>query len=399
MRIHAALLGLVIGTTTASCAFLLDFDELKSETGTPTGGTGGNDAGDSGAEVPLDQFAQRYAEALCKRLDRCLGPIAQVALGEDPCVDYFTKALGQSIFASLGELPAERFLYHPELVPACLSAVENADCDSLFPIPIECDAATEGIVAEGGDCTHPAECQRGFFCQSTSSCPGKCTKRPGQGEACASGTCLEGLQCDKLIGSGGAVSEVCLAPVAQELADCEGAAFASCRADMRCLGAEGATPGKCHKIESLFAVGIGIACNWAAPLCGKDLHCALDGAADGGDLFGGHCETTVSAGATCRLALPDMCPKGQYCNVPAGIQGVCEDLPVDGENCTRYSLKAVCAAGHRCVGRDEDAPDVTPGKCAALTALGYACKGDEGCYSGFCNNGKCAPPNYCVPVK
>ncbi len=33
MRWHAALLGLFVGTATASCSFLLDFDELQKEQG------------------------------------------------------------------------------------------------------------------------------------------------------------------------------------------------------------------------------------------------------------------------------------------------------------------------------------------------------------------------------
>ena len=56
MRWHTALLGLVVGTTTASCAFLLDFDELQK--------------GEEAQNVALADLTKGFDQAMCQRFQR-----------------------------------------------------------------------------------------------------------------------------------------------------------------------------------------------------------------------------------------------------------------------------------------------------------------------------------------
>ncbi len=377
MRLHVALLSLVLAAGPAACAFILDFDEVQ-----------GGDA-DASTSLPFSELPAQYAGALCKRVDRCFGALAKAALGDEVCVEYFGKVLGQSVFSSLGDLDPDRFVYHPARGPACISAIENADCDVLFPSVAECDSALEGFVADGGECAHPVECAAGLYCDvSAGTCPGTCLPRLTAGELCETGVCAKGLQCEAVT-EGANVVEKCLAPVSAS-ASC-GDEHPSCRVDMFCLGELG-NPKQCYPIGGLFTVGEDLGCNWReGPLCGPGLHCALTGLAN----LDGKCVAPAAANAECSFALPDMCPSGQYCDAIPGFPGSCVPLPVAGEACTQYALKALCKKGHRCLDRGET-PAVEPGTCFGIVGLTDACNQDAVCYSGRCDDNSCVPPNFCA---
>jgi hypothetical protein len=385
MRIRSALFGLMMATATASCAFLLDFDQLQAGGGIDGG------AGAAGAtSVPLDQLATSYADALCTRIDRCVGAVSPVIFGEEDCRDYLSKTLGQSTFAGLEALPAEKFEYHGEKVPACLDAVRNADCDVLFAFPLACEEAINGLVTQGGDCTHPAECSRGLYCSvPTGNCPGTCQPKPAEGETCANGACLEGLQCDD-------VSQKCVTPAGSGQ-PCEGGSKPRCRLDMTCMSKDATTPGTCRENDTLYTLGTGLGCNWTkGGLCEKGQFCALESVVkvQAGD-FSGTCVGETAGNDPCTLSLPDSCAPGFYCRVTVGIGGNCTPLPTPGEPCALNALKGLCVKGSRCLGRDESNPALTPGTCTAIAGLTYGCPESEACYSGHCENGTCAPPNYC----
>jgi len=390
MRIRSALFGLMMATATASCAFLLDFDELQAGDGTVV------DGGAGAPSVPLDQLAVSYADALCDRLDRCLGAISKFAVGEEDCRDYLTKTLGQSELAELDTLPPEKFEYHGDKTPACLDAIRNADCDIFFPIPEACEEAIKGLVGNGGECTHPAECMRGLYCSvPTGKCPGTCQPKPGSGEGCVNGACAEGLQCES-------VSQTCLSP-AGEGAACEGGSKPRCRADMTCLGKDSNVPGACRENSTLYTLGNGVGCDWKkGGLCQQGQYCQLESFAKVavGDLSG-TCVGETAANAPCTMSLPDSCTAGYYCKIDdlsVDITGTCTKLPGPGEPCVINSFKAQCAQGSRCLGRNETNPTLQPGTCTALAGLTYACPDNNlACYSGYCDNGICAPPNYCSP--
>ncbi len=91
------------------------------------------------------------------------------------------------------------------------------------------------------------------------------------------------------------------------------------------------------------------------------------------------------SGGGCTLAVPDMCPSGEYCQLGAPSQ--CTALPKNGEPCAGgLILKPNCQAYNRCVN----------GTCRAMGINGNTCVDDKECYSGFCDSaagGFCAPPH------
>jgi hypothetical protein len=93
------------------------------------------------------------------------------------------------------------------------------------------------------------------------------------------------------------------------------------------------------------------------------------------------CQSAAASGGTCALAIPDMCPPGEYCGAKN-----CTPLPQNGEPCaTGIIFKPTCKAYNRCVN----------GTCRAMGANGNTCVDHKECYSGFCDSaagGFCAPP-------
>jgi hypothetical protein len=103
----------------------------------------------------------------------------------------------------------------------------------------------------------------------------------------------------------------------------------------------------------------------------------------------------AAQGDTCRLALPEQCPDGQYCPVDYNglARGVstatCRALPVPGEPCAYRPLLgtilAQCAPYARC----------DNGRCNALGEVGAFCDDDEQCYTGYCASFQCARSHTC----
>jgi hypothetical protein len=381
MRIRPALLGLFLATATTSCSFLLDFNELEG-----TGGSGG------GSSIALLDLPDALAGALCDRLTRCAGDAAvELFLGEDDCKFLFSSVFHDSLFVGMPDLPPETFSYHPELAQQCVDAMRNQACTTFFDLPIECKNALDGLIGEGGQCTHPAQCSRGLYCNITGPCPGVCTKKPGEAEPCAAGkTCLEGLNCEKID-----QQDTCVKPITQQDATCGGGSLPHCEFDMYCLGATDTVTGKCVLSSDLFTVKItGSACSVkSGPLCAAGFSCQVNDVAELGAGLNGTCEKEVAKGAPCKLALPDECSAGQYCNIPdvtKGIDGTCTDLPGTGQPCANHAYFAPdCAKATHC-----DQPS-SLGTCRSVVTLGNACVDNSGCYSSYCQTGVCAPPNFC----
>ncbi|MBK7580052.1 MAG: hypothetical protein IPI67_07570 [Myxococcales bacterium] len=403
MRWHTALLGLFVGTATASCAFLLDFEELQKEQGAGTGGAAGDaslDTGDAVAEIPIEQAAKKFAEALCARFDECMPGAASLFYGDVSCVEYTTYRFSDGVLAGLNDLPKDTAEYHPELAQACVEALRSqgvdagvVECAAALDWPAACEAAVEGKVDKDGACVHPAQCKPGLFCDLKSKCPGKCVSKLGENSPCFDGSCKAGLTCQEFEGQG----SFCKTPVAKPGAPCGGPVLARCAVGMLCVGIgfdadagadAGASPGKCKAASNVFASAD--QCDWGVgDLCQPGLHCKLEAA----DLKGKCVEPAPAGGSLCGLAIPDMCPAGEYCkpnffNPPnVSLAGSCTLLPDVDQPCADDALyNDKCAAGTRCVA----------GFCKALLPLGVNCGSPEVCYSGFCD-ATCKAPIFCGP--
>jgi hypothetical protein len=70
---------------------------------------------------------------------------------------------------------AGRVKYHGTKTQKCLDDIAAGDCTTLSRRePESCQAALEGTVKEGEDCTLDAECVGDQYCKRGDSCPGKC---------------------------------------------------------------------------------------------------------------------------------------------------------------------------------------------------------------------------------
>ena len=104
------------------------------------------------------------------------------------------------------------------------------------------------------------------------------------------------------------------------------------------------------------------------------------------------CEGAVAAGAACKLAVPDQCPAGQFCDVNPAMQtftSTCKPLPTDGEPCTNFQNQ--CAARHEC-GNENPRP-----RCHAVNRIGGECVTDSHCSSEHCSGGACIAVMQCDP--
>lgn len=404
MRWHTALFGLLVGTATASCAFLLDFEELQAEQPAGTGGAAGSDSGDAQATIPIGEAAQKFADAVCARLEECMPGALVLLYGDTPCVDFTARRLADGVLAGLDQLPKDTAEYHPEQAPACVAALRasgagKSQCPKALDWPAECEKAVEGKVTEGKGCVHPSQCAPGLYCDlgtTAITCPGICTKKLGVDAPCYEGQCQEGLRCQELKAL---EKSFCKKPVDTAGAPCGGDDLPSCALGMLCVGMSfdqdagadaGASPGKCKLAESVFGFGPGSKCDWSnGDLCLPGLHCKLtDGQGNG------TCVATALVDEPCGLAIPDMCPTGQYCqpNVfqppQVSLAGACTNLPGVDDPCALDAIyNEDCKADTRCVG----------GFCKALIPIGpVQCKENAVCYSGLCNN-VCVPPIFCPP--
>src|SRR5512141_1944349 len=111
MRLRSALFGLILATASASCSFLLDYDELQK--------------GSSGKTISIGDMPAALAGALCRRIDRCTGPARVVVLGDEDCDILFGSVLRDSLFSGMPALPKGSFEYHAELAQSCIDAMEK----------------------------------------------------------------------------------------------------------------------------------------------------------------------------------------------------------------------------------------------------------------------------------
>lgn len=430
-----------------SCAFMLDTDELKEGTGTSadaglggsgggtggmaggagtggaagtgaTGGSGGGagsgaqggsgggagtagqagggsagDAGHAGSggsqPISIDDAPAAMAEATCDALLRCYGPGIELLFSDEDCVVTTSRVYEDSFAIPLKASIAQgNAAYHDDLMPACVQAYEDIECENTDVLPDVCLEAMEGLVPVGSPCLNTAECQGRAFCDLDEGCPGTCAASVPEGGTCGeTDVCEPGLTC---------FEETCQRmPVEGE--DC-GKDLPVCAPGLLCAGEETLKPGKCLALANAYTRAAGYSCDAAdLSLCLDGLHCAAAGV---GELLAlsGTCVAEIGPGGDCTTALPDACGKGYYCETDSyfTVDGSCVVLPSAGEPCgTGLTLKNPCEAYHRCV-----TEPVNQKICRPAARVGEACVEDAQCYSGFCAPTDCGTascPTVCMP--
>jgi hypothetical protein len=385
---------LVLGSS--ACSFVLDFDDLQTGSvasggsggaGAATGGAGaspaqggvratggsvdvGGDAGQGGAPdegIGLDAAPAALAAAVCDQITTCVGSAAMnVIFADEKCAVATEQRIANTIVAAIDRSEREGAIdYDGSSLPDCIEDYSNLACEDVsVRFPEGCKEAIKGLSGEGATCAHALECEPELYCD-LSSCA--CKQLAADGDAClASDECAAGLAC--FMGA--------CAPLGAEGEACEGGVAPACLTGLVCVNADAMAmlAGRCFPTENLFIASEGQACNFGDPptLCREGLSCPFR-------LLFPTCVATAEPGGACELALPDMCPEGEYCS-----SGICTPAPGPGEPCaTGLVAKRNCAAYARCVS----------GTCRLLGDNGNTCVSAEECWSGVCTAGKCAAPH------
>ncbi len=353
MRRLASGFALFFATAATSCAFLLDTDELKKG------------AGESSPDpIPVENFPAALAQATCGVVERCMGAGMDIFYPEEDCATI-QQAVFEDSLLGLIELSVQegRASYSEEAAGKCIAAFEDLACEDFDNWPPACSEALEGLVPLDGDCGHDVDCGLDRYCTvSSTECPGKCKEKVGAGEACIK---------DDMCQSGLACFEGTCTPKPKAGEPCGEGAAPDCVLGTLCLEADNDS-GTCKSVTDLFRALETQSCDFeSGPLCEQGLHCAVT---SGGDL---ECQPPSSQGGECRVAIPDQCPAGEYCDAAIGGTGVCTGLPSSNQPCRLdpYELNPPCAAYYRCVDK----------KCVPLRRLDEPCESSFQCYSGYCD--------------
>jgi hypothetical protein len=319
-----------------------------SESGSPDG-----DGASSGKWETNEQRSpdvDRYVEAYCRDLARCLDP------------DYFRECNidDRALFCGTGggDTPI------PDL-DVCLKALATRDCDAgVLPECLRARNAlraggTNRLLGEGDECgpSNVIRCDSNLFCDAEPNQCGTCRKLGNEGDACrdpsecsrstycANGTCTRRLAPGK---------------------PCDVFAF-GCELGLIC------TDGICTE-QSGEAIG--------AKLIGEA--CDNDTVCYSGTCEEGKCIARTPCGSGSegdRCSSSPSCKKGYIC----GGDKRCIPALADGDECDPDA--SLCASGSRCFS----------GKCSPLLENGDGCDYTPSLYSPECASGFCGPSGKCGP--
>ncbi|GMV13270.1 MAG: hypothetical protein AMXMBFR56_14940 [Polyangiaceae bacterium] len=335
---------------------------------------GSSDDGGGGAKtVSIDELPAEVAKAQCALYQKCFGDLFQFFTNGEDCLKISEERVKN---AEIGQLAAAvasgKVKYDGAMAAKCLEDIAARSCAELANrLSDNCDAAAEGSAAVGEDCSYDLDCKGTAFCKLDGACPGKCTERLAAGGACKQDDdCQDGLVC-------GDATQACVKPGAVG-EPCGGGVQPECGPTLFCVGDDDAAKqaGTCKALTEVFAGKAGDTCAFQdGTLCATDLSCVHDAPPPAS----GKCAARVGSGAACkRLAVPSMCPIGEYCD-GAALDGTCKALPGPGQPCVKVLDSDHCAPYSRCDG----------GTCVALQKNGGPCGGSQVCYSESCVSGTC----------
>jgi hypothetical protein len=341
-----------------------------------SGGSSGN-----GSAVSIDEVPALYAAAACQAYERCAGAVLDLLTPGEDCADKIAAELEEELPRFEEAVDRGTLVYDGTKLRACTDELQAKSCDELLERESEtCEAALEGMVAVGEDCTLSAECEGSAYCKFGDACPGTCAELELAGQACEEDSqCASGLVCS------GETSR-CVVPAAIGEACLDGEP--DCALGGFCSGATDDAPRTCVSYDEAFAGAEGDDCALLElELCESGLVCGVESASLAGAVT--KCMPKVASGDDCVIAFPDQCPVDEYCAVPeAAFEGVCEPRPEAGEPCAANGINDetdICAPNTRCDG----------GTCRDFAALGEGCETDEVCVSGHCLDGACVSASSC----
>jgi hypothetical protein len=331
-----------------------------------------------------DDVAAVMARGSCGALERCMGAdLLRDSLAGKDCVAFRTQAFKDRDFHWVAKsVEQKHIMFDGVRLAQCEKDLVALGCDVLSKrAPNSCKDALFGGAGLDQSCAIDQECAGATVCDKgmLETCPGSCAALQTSGLPCsASSQCESGLVCR---------ASSCTKPLVAGDACTARLGYGECSPGLVCQGT-GANL-KCQTIASIYVGKLNDACDGTNKLCATGLVCQSRSAMN----TQGVCVAPMSAGQTCRPAVPSQCPVDQYCKdardnvstrAPAGTDGRCADLPSDGAAC---DVNIGCKPSVICSSDDM--------KCHALKTDGETCDESRECYGGLCQGSKCAPPLDC----
>jgi hypothetical protein len=343
-------------------------------------------------------LAPALAQAFCDNLNACYVSAKEIVIHDEDCADLFTKILTGTVVAPVQEsINGGRVGYNPAEAAVCVAKLTQGtlrsppECGDFNATVEDCKLMLTKLAGEGRPCRNRFECAKGFFCDSSASCPGTCKPFAQMGALCAvNDDCdpVAGLYCQKAPDAGadvsGAVKGTCQPFVAVN-ADCM-------QNRDECVPGALCIDKKCRRGSELFTLAETFNCFTNGLLCQRDLHCEFAGIPL---LSMGTCVKEKQPLDPCKLSLPSECPPNYYCSAN-GLNltpGKCLVSPVENQKCATEAeqasgLSAPCHSGLTCVN----------GICKTTRQLGESCEINAQCYSGTCRPPEDGGAAVCAPA-
>ncbi len=389
-----------------------------------TGGSSGGGAGGGGGSTPVLQFCLD-AVALQVEFYAMCGTYSAAGVAE-----LRSQQEARCATSGLSRAYADgRATFDATMAARCLAGLRDATCTvSNPPGYYDCTRVFPGAVGVNGLCFGTDECTSALYCDTSTTCPGRCVARVALGQPvtapqqCVANAEPYGGLCAPLI----ALGQSC-APTGGN------PALHQCVEGGVCGPAD-----QCITWTATVLQGNGQACNNTTGLeCGQGLNCVANvctpyvTAGNPCDTVRGcqqdlrcnasnTCVVRSVAGATCSTS---ECASSLFCNKPTGsTTGTCTPLRTVDQTCTNGSAcvpglfctatstapgvcKAPYAIGATCTYNPAAFTQCGPGYCTAtstsLTGVcankkitGATCVSYEEC-QGACVSGRCTAPSYC----
>lgn len=392
-------------------------------TGAGGGGGSGGGGGGGGGSSAITQLCTDYSNAYIDRLVRC-GEVT------DALATLYKPLYAQQCMSTPPPgLKDGRSQLDQTAAQACLASYGTASCLENVSCGQE---IIRGLVAFNGDCFDDLECQDAFYCDTSTTCPGKCLNRvavgmtptgqqrcvktayvyqtacvalvaagqscapmggqtfqqscagqnfcsaaevcgpaplmKGLNESCATGSCGTGLQC---------VANVCVARVSENGA-CD--SVRRCKDGLRC-----STANVC--VVNTYGAA-GDACGSGGNSCLPDLFCNIPTG-----MTAGTCAARRPVNGTCTYS-GNECASGLSCNATFNMQtGVCKAPGALNDPCTYSGSFSQCGARLYCTATST----MMTGVCANQKGEGASCTQSDECL-GTCQSMLCTRPSCYDPT-